>query len=165
MTHHISSPITQQTKHDPIVKIHISVCQYSSRCRLIPHISPGVFERPVLTVGPWVLDLAGAWWGVLVGWRQAGMSRDGMVGWSLRMTRRASTWKTACVLFPTDGSAPRLEGEDRVGEGETVCGFSLFSSCVSDFYLPLTVAWGPKRGKPCFYLSQDGGLIQYLPAL
>ncbi|KAJ4931360.1 hypothetical protein JOQ06_025657 [Pogonophryne albipinna] len=41
MTHHISSPITQQTKHDPIVKIHISVCQSSSHCRLIPHISPG----------------------------------------------------------------------------------------------------------------------------
>lgn len=33
------------------------------------------------------------------------------------------------------------------------------------FYLPLTTAWVPKRGKPCFYLSQDGGLILYLQVL
>lgn len=33
------------------------------------------------------------------------------------------------------------------------------------FYLPLTTAWGLKRGKHCFYLSHDTGLMPALLSL
>lgn len=86
---------------------------------------------------------------------------------------RASTWETACALFSNRWQHSgdwREKTEDRVGEGGTNCGgfFSPSSPLIFmtfAFYLPLTTAWGLKRGKTCFYLSQDSGLISYLPAL
>lgn len=85
---------------------------------------------------------------------------------------RASTWETACALFSNRWQRSgnwREKTEDRMGEGGTNCGFFSPSSplifMTFAFYLPLTTAWGLKRGKTCFYLSQDSGLISYLPAL
>lgn len=48
---------------------------------------------------------------------------------------RASTWETACVLFPTDGSAPATGGRRQKTEWEKggQSGFSLFSSRLYDF--------------------------------
>lgn len=53
---------------------------------------------------------------------------------------RASTWKAACALFPTDGSAPvaggsskRWRRKEKNKKGPAVCGFSQFSACFYDF--------------------------------
>lgn len=74
-----------------------------------------------------------------------------------------------CSFFQQMAALRQLEGKDRMGEGGTNCGFFSPSSplifMTFAFYLPLTTAWGLKRGKTCFYLSQDSGLISYLPAL
>lgn len=67
-------------------------------------------------------------------------------------------------FFQQMAALRRLEQE--VGDGvrerrPAVCGFSQFSACfyvTFAFYLPLTTAWGLKRGKHCFYMSQDTGL-------
>lgn len=112
----------------PVKPIHISVGHFSSCCRLTSHISPGVFERVVLTVHVEALnvDLAGR-----EVRRACGLTSSRHVerwhGWMIPTEGhallklglgRASTWETACVLFPTDGSAPATGGRRQKSERE-----------------------------------------------
>lgn len=93
----------------------------------------------------------GARWGVPVGWRQSPACREmarlddpSAEGHALLKLGlgHASTWETACVLFPTDGSAPATGGRRQKTEwrrrrggvewGEQPVVFPSFSSSLYD---------------------------------
>lgn len=183
MTCQISTP-TQQTKHGPIKQFTFTVCHSSSRCRLIAHIICKAFKRAFLIVHVRAVNSG-------FDWAQGDACLRADVRPACRyMARLDDPYRRTCFakvgtrtcLHMRDcmcsfsnrwHALRRLEGEDRrqsERRGNSLW-FSplLFSSLLVfmtfAFYLPLTTAWGPKRGKPCFYLSLDGGLILYLPAL
>ena len=131
------------------------------------HISPGVSERRVCfdcacrscewwTSAP---PPPGARWGVCVprGWRQArhvGRWHGRMIpaeGHALQESGRgrAPTWEPACVLFPTDGSAPATGGRrqktQREKEGDSLWFLPLL---VSSLWLLLFIYPLPLPGDP-----------------
>lgn len=82
-----------------------------------------------------------------VGTRTCPHMRAGMCSFSNRW-QRSGDWRE------------KTEDTAREGGGQSVVPPSprlVFMTFA--FYLPLTTARGPKRGKSCFYLSPDGGLI------
>lgn len=105
----ISSPVNQQPKLNPITQT-LSSYHHSCSCRLILLTSPGVFEQAKRGIGC-----------VCEARRACGLT-SGRHGWMIPTgghallklgLGRASTWETACVLFPTDGSAPATGGRRR----------------------------------------------------
>lgn len=135
----LSKPNTTRSNKFTFQFVTLHLCY-----RLIPHISPGVGLS-----GLWVVDLAGRACGLTSG--PARRASERQHGWMIPTEgralltlglRRASTWETAWVLFPTDGSAPETGGRRQsAGKGGQSVVFPspplVFMTFA--FYLPLTL--------------------------
>lgn len=172
LTFQIQSAITQRARPYR-TNSHFSLSLFIS---LIAHISPGLFERDLF----W-LCTSELWMGSSAGARgEACLRADVMpacrevarLDESRRRTCSAKLGTRTCLhmrvgmcsFFQQMAALRRLEGEDKSERRGTVCGLSLFSSRLYDFHFLFTPyrSLGPK---PCFYVSQDGGLILYVPVL